>query len=119
MTTPICRQCGQPILIGVDGLCAECTALRDKPDATASRTQLAGVPFKDMKQVDEVDRFKLIADQLRQNQGKNIAVLVENDLSNQGKGDRYIAGVKALVPEVQVRRAPGVVPATETLIFKL
>lgn len=116
---PTCRQCGRPIIIGFDGLCAECVSLRDKPDATASRTHLAGVPFKDMKQVDEVDRFKLIADHLRKNRGKSVAVLVESDPDNQGKGDRYIAGVKALIPEAQVRRTSGLAPETETIIFKL
>lgn len=115
----LCRQCRQPIVIGVDGLCADCVSLRDRPDATSTRTHLAGVPFKDMKQVDEDDRFKLIADTLRSHRGKNIGVLVESDQANRDKGDRYIAGVKAIVPNVQVRRSPGVVPETETIIFRL
>jgi hypothetical protein len=114
-----CRQCSQPYTIGLDGLCPECSHLRDFPDATASRTQLAGVPFRDMKQIDETDRFKLIAECLRNNRGKTVAVLVENDATNKGKGDRYIAGVKALVPEAQVSRAPGLVKGTESLMFKL
>ena len=114
-----CRQCGLEILIGDDGLCAECVSLKERPDATSERKELGGVPFQDMKQIDEADRFKLIADYARDNPGKSIALLVENDAANKGKGDRYIAGVKAQVPEVQVRRTAGVVRGTETIIFKL
>jgi len=114
-----CRQCGLEILIGVDGLCADCVNLKDKPDGTAERTQLGGIPFKDLKQIDEADRFQVIAGHLRANRGKNVAVMVESTGRNKGKGDRYIAGVKAIVSDVQVERAAGILPGTETLIFKL
>jgi len=114
-----CRQCGLEVLIGLDGLCADCVSLRDKPDGVSKMTSLGGVPFKDMKQLDEPERFKLIADFLLNNPGQIIQVYVENTGANKGKGDRYIAGVLALVPLASVRRAAGVVPRTETLIFRL
>lgn len=114
-----CRQCGLAILIGEDGLCAECVSLRDRPDATATRTHLNGIPFQDMKQIDEVDRFKLIADKVKSNPGKTIAVLVEYGGANRGKGDRYIAGVRAHLPEVEVSRSIQLVKGIETLVFKI
>jgi hypothetical protein len=115
-----CRQCGAPILIGADGLCADCVNLRDKPDTTATRTQLHGVPFKDMKQIDEADRFKMIAGHLKANPGKNVAVMVESGGKYEGKGDRYIAGVQKEAPEATVvKRGPGLVSATETIIFRI
>lgn len=80
---------------------------------------LGGVPFRDMKQIDEINRFKLIADHLKANRGKRVAVFVENDKANLGKGDRYIAGVVAELPTVKASRGPGVVPGTETLYFTL
>lgn len=119
MSSKTCRQCGLEILIGVDGLCADCVNLKDKPDGTAARTHLSGVPFKDLKQIDEIDRFQVIAGHLRANRGKNVAVMVESTGRNKGKGDRYIAGVKAIVNEVQVERAAGILSGTEMLIFKL
>lgn len=114
-----CRQCNLEILIGEDGLCADCVSLRNHPDATASRTSLAGIPFQDMKQIDEADRFKLIANHLKSNPGQNIGVLLESDPANSGKADRYIAGVRTLVPGATAVKKPGVVAGTVTVIFKL
>lgn len=118
-TSQTCRQCGLEIVVGLDGLCAECVALKDKPDELSKQTNLRGVPFKDMKQVDEQDRFKLIAGHVTKNPGKSVAVFVECGGEYKGKGDRYIAGVKAIVPKVTVQRKPGPVIGTETLVYKL
>lgn len=82
-------------------------------------TKLGKAPFQDLKQIDEVDRFKVIANHISDNPGKAIVVLVESDAPNKSKGDRYIAGVKSLVPKVGVQRCAGAVSGTETLIFKL
>lgn len=118
-TSQTCRQCGKGIVIGLDGLCAECVALKEKPDGLSKLTKLGGVPFQDMKKLDEQARFLLIADHINKNPGKNVAVMVERGGENKGKGERYIAGVKAILQNVTVRRAQGLVAGTETLIFKL
>jgi hypothetical protein len=114
------RQCGLTSLIMLDGLCPDCVNLRDRPDETSKRASLGGIPFKDLKQVDEADRFKMIANQLRSNPGKTVAVIVEFGGQHAGKGDRYIAGVKAQLPEAKVEaRLVGWLEGTETIMFTL
>ena len=71
-----------------------------------------------MKQLDEPERFKMIADLLVKNPGKKIAVFVDCGDGHADKGDRYIRGIRALVPKVKLEgRRPGPVKEGETLIF--
>lgn len=115
-----CRQCGRPDPIGPDGLCGNCRELKKHPDPTSFRTRLGGVPFFDMKQTDEQDRFKLIAQMLVTYPGKEIGVMVDIGEGDEDKGDRYIRNIRELVPNVQVvKRGPGPVPKSELITLKL
>lgn len=97
-----CKQCGFPTGVDDTGLCLNCRQLKAKPDATSKRKELHGVPFDDMKQVEEEQRFVKIAEHLKQNPGKVIAVMVDCGPGYEDKGDRYIRGVRKLVPGVKV-----------------
>jgi len=85
----------------------------------SKRLSLAGVPFKDMKQVDEADRIKLIAEYLTKFPGKNIGVMVDTGEGYADKGDRYIRAIRDKIPKVKVvSREPGPVMNVETITFK-
>lgn len=115
-----CRQCGWPYDVGTDGLCKSCRELKEHPDALSKRTSLGGVPFRDMKHMDEPDRIAYIVELLTKNPGRQIAAMVDVGDGHADKGDRYIRGVRAKVPTVKVvSRKPGPVPAVETITFKL
>jgi len=102
------------------GLCEECINLRNQPDSLSNRKHLFGVPFKDVKQVDEDGRIKQITTWLAVNPGKTIGVMVDYGPQHQGKADRYIEKVKALLPEAKVvKRFIGPTPGIETLGFSL
>lgn len=115
-----CRQCGWPYDVGQDGLCPNCRGLARNPDPLSKRKELGGVPFEDMKQLDEADRFQLIARHIRENPGRNILVMVDTGEGYADKGDRYIKAIRELVPGVKVvSRGPGPVPQAESITFKL
>lgn len=114
-----CRQCGQPFAGSPDGLCKDCRQLRDHPDALSKRKTLAGVPFEDAKQLDESARFQLIVNRLKERPGEVIGVMVDTGPGHEDKGDRYVRGIRALLPAVKlIRRTPGPAPGCETLVFQ-
>ena len=85
-----------------------------------SARTLAGIPFVDMKKVDEKKRYDLIVKYLKENPGRCTAVMVESGGEYEGKGDRYIAGIRELIPDVElVSRKPGPVPETETILLRI
>lgn len=117
-----CQQCGVPILLntGTDQLCEDCFQLKQRPDDLSKRKQMFGVPFEDMKHVDEDGRIKVIVDALKNNPGKLIGFMVDTGPAYQGKGDRYIEKLRAVLPNVKVvSRNPGPVKGCETIGFKL
>lgn len=115
-----CRQCGWPYDVGQDGLCPNCRQLKQKPDALSKRKELGGVPFQDMKHLDEKDRINQIAEALQRWPDRDIAVLVDTGEGYADKGDRYIKGVRELVPRVSlVARVPGPAAGVETITFRL
>lgn len=78
-----------------------------------------GAEFEDMKQVDETDRFKLIVARLKERPGEIIGVMVEAGPGNEDKGDRYVRGIRALLPAVKlIRRTPGPAKGVETIVFR-
>ena len=84
------------------------------------RTELGGVPFMDMKPIDENDRFDAIAKILKDTPGKAVAVMVDCGPGFEGKGDRYVKAIRAKVPGVSILyRGPGPVPNSEIINFKL
>lgn len=114
-----CRQCGKEYQIGLDGLCPDCQQLKDHPDELSAKTHLYGVPFKDMKQVDEADRPARVAKVIQENPGANIGVIVDCGPGYKGKPERFIAAVAKLVPGVQAKKRRGPVPGAETITFHL
>ena len=95
-----CRQCG--ILIEEAGLCASCELLKALPDKLASRKELGGIPFQDMKQVDEAERIRILADHLRAHPGMTCHLMVDLLPGYEDKADRYIRLVTAALPGVEV-----------------
>lgn len=117
MTAP-CRQCGWPY-VESDGLCKNCLALRASPDAVSRRTELGGVPFKDMKQMDEPERIALIVDYLTKQPNQSVAVMVDVGDGHADKGDRYVRAIREKLPRVKVvSRRPGPVAAVETITLR-
>lgn len=112
-----CRQCGVPLLLKtLTGLCEECFQWSLKPDGLPKMKSLYGVPFEDMKHLDEDERIKKIAEILKRMPGKIVGVMVDKSPAYQGKGDRWIEKIKSLVPGVRVKdRFDGPVKDTETL----
>lgn len=121
MSAKFCRQCGVPLLeLRDDGLCASCYILQKEPDELSKRKELLGVPFQDMKHLDEDDRVKELARILKEKPGITIGFMVENSAEYQGKGDRILEKLRALLPEVKLlRRNNGPIAGIETLTFKL
>lgn len=117
-----CRQCGFPDAEPASGLCLNCRQLMVKPDNPPKAVNIAGRPveLKDMKSMDETRRWREFAAMLKANRGRTLAFLVDCGPGYEGKGDRYIAGVKALVPDVTViGRLCTRVPGCEMILFKL
>lgn len=116
-----CRQCGVPILeIREDGLCASCYILQDQPDGLSKRKSLMGVPFRDMKHLDEDDRVKELARMLKEKPGLKIGFMVDCGPEYQGKGDRIIEKLSSVIPNVKViSRLVGPVNGVETITFTL
>lgn len=115
-----CRQCGTPEAKEAlnDGLCPSCLRLREAPDGLSKATHIAGVPFTDMKQVDEDKRLKVVAAYLNENRGKIIGVMVDTGPGYEDKGDRYVRTIRQLVPTVKlIGRFPGPRPGVETIQF--
>lgn len=114
-----CRQCGWP-WVERDGLCKSCLQLQANPDPLSKRTSFRGIPFRDMKHLDEVHRIEQIVQYLKDHPGKNVAAMVDSGDGYQDKGDRYIRAVRAKLPTVKiVRRMPGPVKDGETIVFQL
>lgn len=115
-----CRQCGWPYDVGTDGLCKNCRTLKEHPDGLSKRTSIGGVPFRDMKHMDEPERIAYIVKLLTGNRGRNIAVMVDVGEGHSDKGDRYVRQVRAKLPTVKlINRCPGPIRAVETITFKL
>lgn len=115
-----CRRCGWPFGVAPDGLCENCRRLQSKPDELSTSKTFRGVPFQDLKQVDESDRFVEIAACLTRNPGQKIAVMVDTGPGFEDKGDRYIKGVRILAPKTRVvNRFPGPARNSETIVFTL
>lgn len=118
MSEERCRQCG--VILEDPGLCPECAKLEVLPDKIADWKQLTGVPFQDMKSLDETKRWEVIVGHLKAHPGKKIAVMVDCGPSYEGKAERYIQGVTRLLPAVKVMgRKPGPVRGVESIIFQL
>lgn len=114
-----CRQCGAPILDdSIDGLCAGCDFLKKNPDPLTKRKELGGVPFRDMKHMGEDERIKFIVEKLKTMPGKNVAVLVDCGPDHQGKGDRYIEKIRALLPSVKLISRSIIVKDGESLSLR-
>lgn len=114
-----CRQCGWPYNVDPSGLCDNCRKLQGQPDPLTKRTTLGNVPFKDLKQLDETERFNQIVGHLRANPGKNIVVIVDTGEGYADKGDRYIRAIREQLPDVEiVQRRPGPVAGAESIILK-
>jgi hypothetical protein len=120
MSAKFCRQCGVPLLdLGDDGLCDSCRKLQQNPDGLSKMTKLGGVPFKDMKHLDEDDRVKELVRMLNESPTRAIGFMVDNGPERQGKGDRIIEKVKSLLPTVKIlRRCNGPVANVETISFR-
>jgi hypothetical protein len=116
-----CRQCGAPLLeIKDDGLCASCYMLQEHPDGLSKRKELAGIPFRDMKHLDEDDRVRELARLLKQTPKIKIGFMVDCGPQYHGKGDRIIEKLRAILPSVKLHsRLPGPVHEVETLTFTL
>jgi len=115
-----CKQCGWPFEVGThDGLCPNCRKLQANPDALSKRTTLGGIPFKDLKQLDESERITQIVAFLKAWPGKNIAIVVDCGEGYSDKGDRYIKAVREKLPGVKlISRSPGPVKDGEMITFR-
>jgi hypothetical protein len=122
MSAQVCRQCGVPILDlhpSNGRLCDGCRKFQENPDELSKRKTFRGIPFKDMKHMDEDDRIKMIAQMLSERPTDVIGLMVETSMDCLGKGDRYIEKIRALVPDVKVLgRYPGPAPETEVIKFR-
>jgi hypothetical protein len=89
---------------GKRGLCSACEILDVLPDKLSDRKSLCGIPFVDMKRMDEVDRIKQIVQMLRESPGKILLVMVDCGGEYDGKGDRWLAAIRESLPDVKVVR---------------
>lgn len=115
-----CRQCGKKNGINpASGLCAGCAELQANPDGLSRRTHIGKTPFKDMKKLDEPARIRLIAEYLKKMPGAVVAVLVDTGEGYEGKGDRYLASIRELLPTVELVGRSPVVTGGEMLKVRL
>ncbi len=115
-----CRKCGRSFEVGDDNQCASCRELERHPDALSKKTSLGGAVFADLQKFDEGERIRQIAQYLTASPGRLVGVMVETSPGYEGKGDRYVKGVRELVPAVQIaKRNPGPVRGVETICFIL
>lgn len=104
--------------VPTDGLCVGCQELQRNPDALSKLKTVGGVPFKDMKHLDEDDRVKELAKILTDNPNTVVGFMVDTGAAYQGKGDRIIDKLKKLVPDVKIiSRRNGPTAGTETIKF--
>lgn len=81
---------------------------------------MGGVPFRDMKHLDEDERVKELARLLLETPRLKIGFMVDCGPDYQGKGDRIIEKLRAILPGVKlVSRCHGPVRGVETLTFSL
>jgi hypothetical protein len=107
------------LVVSDDGLCDSCRKLKENPDGLSKKTSIGGIPFKDMKHLDEDDRVKELVRMLNEKPTQVIGFMVDNGPEHQGKGDRIIEKVKALLPTVNIlRRCNGPVANVETISFR-
>jgi hypothetical protein len=116
-----CRQCGIPMEESKNGLCAGCDLLETLPDGLAHKKTLHGIPFMDMKTLDEVKRIKAIVEMLQQHPGKKIMVMVDSGPGYEDKADRWIAEIRKQLPQVRVnqRRKNSPVREVESIFLSI
>lgn len=121
MSALYCPKCGVPMLEKtMTGLCEECFQWSLKPDGLSKRKRLFGVPFEDLKHLDEDERIKQIVGHVKRMPGKVVAFMVDKSPEYQGKGDRWIEKIKALLPGVKIKdRYDGPVKNVETIHLTL